>query len=891
MKNKILSLGFAALLGTVLSGCVKDDTGDQFQVPVALESFTTVESDMLTRDFDGIDENDPTMSILPARLMAGQIMTVTIDGSSAEYNFDGAKWVPQSKQLFFPGYGRSSIELRLSYPGEAVQDGSKTALMIADALGYRNESQIPARQLEDIVLQHLDALLEVELVDGLTADEGTSVAIDEGITAYNVPRTAIYQAVIEPGIESLTISLTNNGRRLSLDIPKAHSTTDGEFKENYRYRIKVNIDDTDHQLQLAAMSVTRWKETAEGSGGKLYQMPLRFPGKANTKVQINLQSGMTRIVALDQNGEGSFAGVGGDLIESVAVAIGEVIPVGRFVGAEPLTLAFGPDNSVQLREEEGCIMINSFVELAMLSSDVEAMNKCVKLAADIDLMNIEWDPIGNYVFEGSPDNIEFAGMFDGQGHNLYNLQVTARQRYSALFEANRGTIQNVNLMSGTVTADGANGFSYAAGICSQNNGMIMACTNHATIRGANYIGGVVAQTSGNVIKCENYGKIISSGGSVGGVIGNGFDPSNKLNIVLNINHGEVKGAVATGGIVGMTIGCIVAQCENYGSVSGEATTEADGSEIGGIAGRLNSGEVQSCTNEGKISGTSNVGGIAGYNAYSVINHATNNGEIESPGTYVGGIVGHNSYPVYYSINTGNVTGNSQVGGITGAFEAPVENCYSTGDVSGNEAVGGVAGNGLGAWLKSSFNYGRVTGSGDRPLAIGGVIGMSNVATVMGCANKGEVASTGNFVGGVIGSCTVAITGCYNQGNVSSEGTYIGGVAGSIWLSGNGKGSMRACYSTGEVSGVDPGSLAGNAEEGSALLECYYKDGTPIGVNNTSSATDLSYAQFGVDGWPANDPAKGWGVGTTENPEQGYWWSSLGDATIPEYPVLRDEPVF
>ncbi len=889
MKSKILHAGLTALLAASVWGCVKNDAEETEGGRIGLESFTTAGYGMVTRDYDGIDENDPTMSVLPARLMAGQLMRATIDGTSAEYGFDGAKWVPVSDKLFFPGYNRSSLELRLSYPGEAVQDGSKTGLMIADVLQYENDSQMPARSIEGIELLHRDALVEVELVDGLTADEGTGVRIDDDKTAYNIPQSTVYQCIVEAGAESFTIGLTHDGRRLSLDVPKESSSTDGEFRGNCRYRIKVRISDTDHELRIAAMSVTRWNETGEASGGRMFNMPLEFAGKGGSKVQVNLASGMEHIVTLDQNGRGTFPGVGGDLMESIAVSIGEKILIGRRVGAEPLKLSFGADNSLQLTEEDGYITVNSFAELAMLDSDAETMRKNVRLTSDLDLMGIEWDPIGEFIFEGSPENVEFSGTFDGQGHGIYNLNITSRYKNSALFAVNKGTVQNVKVMSGTVSADGDRGFSYAAGIVAQNYGTIMQCENHAEIRGTNYVGGIVAQTSGNVVKCGNYGAVTASGGSVGGVAGNVFPSAGQVNLVLNVNYGEVKGAIATGGIAGLAINTIVAQCENHGTVTGEATTEGDASQIGGIAGILNSGQMEVCTNNGKISGTSSVGGVTGYNSGGMMNKCTNNGEVEGSGTCTGGITGQNAYPVYYCTNTGKVTGDALVGGITGQLQAPIENCYSTGEVYGNEGVGGIAGSGRGAWVKFSFNYGKVAGIGNEPLAVGGVVGSSADATVMGCANRGDVSSTGNYVGGVTGLCTVTMHGCYNQGSVTSTGTNVGGIAGSSMKNGGKRGLIRSCYNTGEVTGTDAGSLAGNTDEGTALLECYYKDGTPIGTNNISVAADLSYTQFGVGGWPEDDNTKGWGVGAAENPEAGYWWSSLGDPAVPVYPVLRDEP--
>ena len=71
-------------------------------------------------------------------------------------------------------------------------------------------------------------------------------------------------------------------------------------------------------------------------------------------------------------------------------------------------------------EEDGYITIKSAEELAALAADVKGgnsyENKKIRLAADIDLNNIPWTPIG---VKGA----KFAGSFYGEGHTISNLTV------------------------------------------------------------------------------------------------------------------------------------------------------------------------------------------------------------------------------------------------------------------------------------------------------------------------------------------------------------------------------------------------------------------------------------------------------------------------------------
>lgn len=135
-----------------------------------------------------------------------------------------------------------------------------------------------------------------------------------------------------------------------------------------------------------------------------------------------------------------------------------------------------------------------------------------------------------------------------------------------------------------------------------------------------------------------------------------FDGNGKA-VELNINESDgdyqgLFGYVSTGGVV-----------ENVtvtGAVSGSYN-------VGGIAGNVTKGTVQNCVNGAAVSGTNNVGGVVGY--------------LDDNSTM------QNCY------NTAAVTGTgSNVGGVAGAIGgAAVQNCYNTGAVAGVNLVGGVAG--------------------------------------------------------------------------------------------------------------------------------------------------------------------------------------------------------
>jgi hypothetical protein len=90
--------------------------------------------------------------------------------------------------------------------------------------------------------------------------------------------------------------------------------------------------------------------------------------------------------------------------------------------------------------------------------------------------------------------------------------------------------------------------------------------------------------------------------------------------------------------------------------------------VGSITRQNNNGcFVLNCINNGDISGTLRLGGIAGDNEGTIL-HCINTGSITATEDNIGGIFGFsmNAFQeVTGCINTGNVKGNQNVGGITG----------------------------------------------------------------------------------------------------------------------------------------------------------------------------------------------------------------------------------
>ena len=182
------------------------------------------------------------------------------------------------------------------------------------------------------------------------------------------------------------------------------------------------------------------------------------------------------------------------------------------------------------------------------------------------------------------------------------------------------------------------------------------------------------------------------------------------------------------------------------NVSGSVKPQGSRSCVGGIVGS-NAGSVKNCTFTGEVSGSSQIGGIAGCNEVSgVIKNCTVSGSI-SGSHFVGGIVGENAGVIRMCENLANVN------------DTPQENRVDISDIT----IGTITG----------------TESANTVTDIGGIAGSSS-GTIRACKNKGNIGYThmGYNIGGIVGSQTGYIANCENFGAVSGR-KEVGGIVGQM----------------------------------------------------------------------------------------------------------------
>ena len=248
-----------------------------------------------------------------------------------------------------------------------------------------------------------------------------------------------------------------------------------------------------------------------------------------------------------------------------------------------------------------------------------------------------------------------------------------------------------------------------------------------------------------------------------------------------------------------------------------------------------------------IQGEDNIGGVVGIATYStIITNCYNTGTV-SGSNQVGGVAGDASNSTITNCyNTGTVSGSNQVGGVAGdASNSTITNCYNTGTVSGNGSVGGIMGannNINGGAITNCYNTGSVSAIG----SIGGIAGSAYAITITNCYNNGTVEGTGNSVGGVMGQAagggyTITITNCYNASSVSGS-SQVGGVMGQA-VSGS---TIINCFNAGSVSGDSVvGGVAGEAS-GATITNTYYGGDCEASIGGIYGADVDGQAEYLAD---------------------------------------------
>lgn len=209
------------------------------------------------------------------------------------------------------------------------------------------------------------------------------------------------------------------------------------------------------------------------------------------------------------------------------------------------------------------------------------------------------DPVGDA-------SSAFAGVYDGGGYVIENVQISSSADYVGLFgqTTSSAKIYNLGIKNSSITSTGSGAVGAVVG---NNQGLVKYVFSDASVSGSGFVGGLVGQNSGSVISSYNSGAL--SGSQTGGVIGSN---SGQVNGTYN------SGSGAQGGIIYL---------HNAGSVANSLYLNSSSSAIASGGSGVDLSTVLSASSQQlACQQTMTINGQSQY-AVALINAAAESGEM------------------------------------------------------------------------------------------------------------------------------------------------------------------------------------------------------------------------------------------------------------------------
>ena len=222
----------------------------------------------------------------------------------------------------------------------------------------------------------------------------------------------------------------------------------------------------------------------------------------------------------------------------------------------------------------------------------------------------------------------FGGVFDGCGHRITDLNISAKGSARGLFRylQEGGVVQNLEVSARVLPQGSA---TQAGGLVGVNSGTIDSVRFSGTLAGTDRLGGIAGTNtvSGKIKNC--------------------------------MVEGYIRGEQILGGIVGENQG-VVYNCVNWAEVN----TGVPNEEL-----KLDDITVPRLTSEETLRSGSDIGGVAGSSS-GVIRLCRNEGNVGYPhtGYNVGGVAGSQNGFMADCVNYGDVYARKEGGGVLGQME-------------------------------------------------------------------------------------------------------------------------------------------------------------------------------------------------------------------------------
>ena len=270
---------------------------------------------------------------------------------------------------------------------------------------------------------------------------------------------------------------------------------------------------------------------------------------------------------------------------------------------------------------------------------------------------------------------------------------------------------------------------------------------------------------------------------------------------------------------------------------------------------------------------SNTGAIAGYARNTLFENININGRVEGS-TNLGGMVGSGMSSTIKNchfegvVDTHNNTSANSIGGLCGSFYSLIEDSSVKGKINYNGislsylSMGGLVGSGSGdirrCTVEADINYKYNTGDGtvNNGPEVGGIVGVFSGNSIVDCHFTGRIDARGAGVGGIVGDFRgLLIQGCTSEGELnmnwpsnSSQGDRrpAGGIVGIITTGTDRNVVIDDCISSMDINGFrEAGGIAGSAV-GSGSITISNSQALNGEINNSRSDFHVDPFFFGSD---------------------------------------------
>lgn len=439
--------------------------------------------------------------------------------------------------------------------------------------------------------------------------------------------------------------------------------------------------------------------------------------------------------------------------------------------------------------EEAPIVITTAEQLSKLHEQLTADKVTyVQLGADIDMKDVK-----DFVPFNSVKPYDKQISFDGKGFTISNFTCNY-ETYPSLFGVLYGSCRNLKVDKADIVAVGLSGV-IAGYVGLEDKPAVLedvTITNSTVISEEKLNGGVCGVTKEAKIKNVSF--------------------QGAVTVPYN---GEAK----SGGFVGQ-----VEDASVFENCRVDVKLASRGTDIGGFAGKVLgivtfTGCKSKAVIESYASQKNRCGGFIGWNS-SVQTRLTDCHVLE--GTTLTDKSGR----------TGAVSTNGNYGGFIGFGDTDgtvleISGCSACTDIDAgvshySSSFISYLGYSSTTTVTDSYAKGKLFNMAGNQ--VGGLVGNVHAnakLTVEGFGFSGDIYTTGNYVGGLVGGASgkVTLSKCFTEGTIHAVGQYVGGLIGAAMNDGN---TITNCYSAAKISawGQQVGGLVGTTTNKLTMSCCY-----------------------------------------------------------------------